>query len=34
MLSSLVGQLRISQVVDPLLTVRMAIAKRYLPAID
>lgn len=34
MLSSLVGQLRVSQVVDPLMTVRMAISKAYLPAID
>jgi amidase len=34
MLASLVGDLRISQVVDPLMTVRMCIAKRYLPAID
>ena len=34
MLSSLVGNLRISQVVDPLMTVRMAIDKRYLPTID
>jgi len=34
MLSSLVGNLRISQVVDPLMTVRMAIDKKYLPTID
>jgi len=34
MLSSLVGNLRISQVVDPLMTVRMAIEKKYLPTID
>ncbi len=34
MLSSLVGHLRISQVVDPLMTVRMAISKTYLPSID
>jgi amidase len=34
MLSSLVGHLRISQVVDPLMTVRMAIAKRYLRSLD
>ena len=34
MLSSLVGHLRVSQVVDPLMTVRMAISKEYLPAID
>lgn len=34
MLASLVGDLRISQVVDPLMTVRMCIAKRYLPAVD
>ena len=33
MLSSLVGNLRISQVVDPLMTVRMAISKNYLPEI-
>jgi amidase len=34
MLSSLVGHLRVCQVVDPLMTVRMAISKQYLPAID
>ncbi|MFN8723314.1 MAG: acetamidase/formamidase family protein [Rhodospirillales bacterium] len=34
MRASLVGDLRISQVVDPLMTVRMCIARRYLPAID
>jgi amidase len=34
MLSSLVGHLRISQVVDPMMTVRMAISKDYLPTID
>ncbi|MGF7160098.1 amidase [Rhodoligotrophos appendicifer] len=34
MLTSLVGQLRISQVVDPLMTVRMAISKDYLPTLD
>jgi amidase len=34
MLSSLVGHLRISQVVDPQMTVRMAVAKSYLPSID
>ena len=34
MLSSLVGHIRISQVVDPLMTVRMAISKAYLPTID
>jgi amidase len=34
MLSSLIGNLRISQVVDPLMTVRMAISKNYLPGID
>jgi len=34
MLSSLVGNLRISQVVDPLMTVRMSIRKTYLPTID
>jgi len=33
MLSSLVGHLRISQVVDPLMTVRMAVAKEYLPTL-
>lgn len=34
MLSSLVGNLIISQVVDPLMTVRMSIKKTYLPTID
>jgi amidase len=34
MLSSLVAHLRISQVVDPLMTVRMAISKDYLPTLD
>ena len=34
MLVSIAGFLRISQVVDPLMTVRLAIAKAYLPRID
>jgi amidase len=34
MLVSIAGFLRISQVVDPLMTVRLAIAKSYLPRID
>jgi amidase len=34
MLISLVGNLRISQVVDPLMTVRLGLPKRYLKSID
>lgn len=34
MLVSLAGALRISQVVDPLMTVRLAMSRDYLPAID
>ena len=34
MLVSLAGHLRISQVVDPLMTVRLALSKDYLPGVD